>query len=241
VFPCDGFYSLVAPLPDSCLETIDTDRPHQTDTPHTVPAGHAQFESAVGALQLGGTLDGSDPKTHLALLEDNYKFGLFSRVDLQLIFKHADYVLDDAHFDAPGPLNVRVKINFLKENGAIPAMTLVPTIFVPMSHRDPLRGGALVFWGWDLPLGFELEMNAGILAQDRSPHALLVLASAITHKVVGPFSAFADVYATGFDVQLGFGALAPIGRDVQIDFGTYVGVTGAVYVATPFIGFSFRR
>lgn len=241
MLPCDATYSLVFPTPDACLETIDTDRPHQTDTPHVVPAGHSQFESAVAAAQLGGTIDKSDTRTHLALFEDAYKFGIVSRVDLQLIFKHADYVPSTAHFATPGPLEVRVKLNFLRERGVIPAMTLVPTIFVPMSASQPLRGGALVFWGWSLPLGFELEMNAGVLAQDRSPNALIVLATAITHKVIGPLSAFADVYATGFDVQLGFGALAPIGRDVQIDFGTYVGVTGATYAATPFVGFSFRR
>ena len=241
MLPCDAAYSLLSPVPDECLETIDTDRPHQTDTPHVVPAGHSQFESAIGALQLGGTIDKSDTRTHLALFENAYKFGLVSRVDLQLIFKHADYVLDTARFAAPGPLEVRVKLNFLRERGAVPAMTLVPTIFVPMISSQPLRGGALLFWGWDLPLGFELEMNAGVLVQDRAPTALVVLATALTHKIIGPLSAFADVYATGFDVQLGFGALAPIGRDVQIDFGTYVGVNGATYVATPFVGFSFRR
>src|SRR5579862_9599943 len=100
---CRGFHSLFDPLPDACLEVIDTDRPHQTDTPHVVPAGHTQVESAIAAVQLGGTLDGSDTRTHLVLLEDTYKFGLVTRVDVQLLFKHADYVLDAHRFVAPGP------------------------------------------------------------------------------------------------------------------------------------------
>src|SRR5579862_2643184 len=88
---CRGFHSLFDPLPDACLEVIDTDRPHQTDTPHVVPAGHSQFESAVGELALGGTL-GAPPgerSARVLLLDDNYKFGLVSHMDLQLLFLHA--------------------------------------------------------------------------------------------------------------------------------------------------------
>jgi hypothetical protein len=28
---CEGTFSLLHPLPEACLGTIDTDRPHQTD------------------------------------------------------------------------------------------------------------------------------------------------------------------------------------------------------------------
>jgi len=242
VLPCDGVHGLWSPLPDSCLEIIDTDRPHQTDTPHVVPAGHTQVESAIAALQLGGTRDGADPRTHLVLLEDNYKFGLATRVDVQLLFKHADYVFDANRFVAPGPLEARVKFNVLEGRGATPAVTLVPSVFVPMTSTQAFRAGALVFLGWELPGGFELELNTGVLAQPAvKPNALVVFAAAVTHRVAGPLSAFVDVYATGMDVQLGTGFLAPIGRDAQIDFGTYIGLNGAVFLATPFIGFSARR
>ena len=242
MLPCDGVHGLWSPLPDSCLEVIDTDRPHQTDTPNVVPAGHTQVESAVAALQLGGTLDGSDTRTHLVLLEDNYKFGIVTHVDFQLLFKHADWVFDAGRFVAPGPLEARVKINVLGERGAQPAVTIVPTVFVPMTSAQLLRAGALVFLGWALPGGFDLELNTGVLVQPAvKPNVLAVFAAAVTHKFVGPVSTFIDVYATGIDVQLGTGFLAPIGRDAQIDLGTYVGLNGAVFAATPFIGFSVRR
>ncbi len=242
MLPCDGVYGLWSPLPDACLEIIDTDRPHQTDTPHVVPAGHAQIESGVAELEIGGTIDGTDKRTHLVLLDDAYKFGIVSHVDLQLLFKHVDYALEGSRFVSPGPLEVRVKLNFLEEHGAAPAATLVPTIFVPFSGLQPLRAGALVFLGWSLPLGFELEANLGVLAQPSTrPTVIAVFASALTHRIVGPLSGFIDAYATGLDVQLGTGFLAPIGRDIQIDFGTYIGLNGFAYAATPFIGFSIRR
>src|SRR5580692_8523964 len=71
---CRGTHSLWAPLPDRCLGVIDTDRPHQTDTPHVVPAGHTQVESALAGVQLGGQLGASpgDRSPHLALLDDEY-------------------------------------------------------------------------------------------------------------------------------------------------------------------------
>ena len=44
-----------------------------------------------------------------------------------------------------------------------------------------------------------------------------------------------------WDIAFGTGLLLPIGRDVQIDAGTYIGVSGIEPVATPFIGMSLRR
>jgi hypothetical protein len=223
---------------------IDTDRPHQTDTPHVVPAGHTQFESAVGELQLGGTL-GAPPgqrSARLVLFDDGYKFGVVSRVDVQLLFQHAVYVPAQRHFEPPGPLSLRVKINIVEEKGAVPAVTLVPWVFLPVAPSESLRGGPLVFLGWELPAHFELEVNAGVLfGAEPKPPAAVVLASALTYTVVGEFRVFVDIYATGPDIALGTGALWAFARDMQVDLGTYIGLHGDEPVATPFLGFSIRR
>src|SRR5262249_9906642 len=143
----------------------DTDRPHQTDTPHVVPAGHTQIESAVASLQLGGNL-GAPPgqrSARLVLFDDNYKFGVVSNVDLQLLYSHAGYLPAGGRLLAPGPLEVRVKFNVVQERGAVPAVTLVPAIFLPVARSESLRAGPLVFAGWELPAHLELEANAGVL------------------------------------------------------------------------------
>jgi hypothetical protein len=241
---CRGAHSLASPLPDDCLDVIDTDRPHQTDTPHVVPAGHSQFESALGAVQLGGAVGDAarDRSAHVLLFENAYKFGLVSHVDLQLILQHAHYVPQAGHFVTPGPLSVRLKLNFIEEHGWTPAVTLVPWVFLPVSGSETLRGGPLLFWGWELPGHFELEMNAGVLfGASPKPPAALVLASALTYTVVGNFRVFVDIYATGWDIALGTGALWAFTRDMQVDLGTYVGLNGEEPVATPFVGFSIRR
>jgi len=240
---CAGTHSLWAPLPDACLEVIDTDRPHQTDTPHVVPAGHLQVESAVAALQVGGELGApsGDRNAHVVLFDDNYKVGIVSGVDLQLLFKHAEYVPAERALQPPGPLELRAKLSLVEERGWVPAITLVPWVFLPVAPSETLRGGPLVFWAWGLGR-FELEMNAGVLFGERpAPLAAGVIAAALTFTIIGNFSVFIDAYATGPDSALGTGALWAFARDMQIDLGTYIGLTGNEPVATPFLGFSIRR
>lgn len=226
------------------LDVIDTDRPHQTDTPHVIPDGRVQIESAVAAAQLGGTLGApaGERGAHLVFLEDEYKVGATPHVELELLFKHAEYLFGSQRFVPPGPLSVRAKLNLVEQDGAIPALTLVPWVFLPVAPSQPLRGGPLVFWEWELPHRLELEMNAGVLLRvaPGPATAALVLASALTWTVAGEFRVFADIYATGGDVQFGTGALWAFTRDMQIDVGTYVGVSGDEPVATPFVGFSIR-
>lgn len=241
---CGGARSIRDPLPDACLEAIDTDRPHQTDTPHVVPAGHTQVESALASLALGGALRAApgDRAPRLLLLENNYKFGLVSHFDLQISTNHAEYDFGRERLAPPGPVGVRAKFNVVEQDGWLPTTTLVPWIVVPASSSQTLRGGPHVFWGWELPHHFELEVNTGVFFNARpKPPAVLVLASALTYTIVGNLRTFIDVYATGWDVVLGTGVLWAFVRDVQIDAGTYVGLTGDVTVATPFVGLSVRR
>jgi hypothetical protein len=209
-----------------------------------IPAGHTQIESAVAAVQVGGLL-GAAPerkRPHVVLFDDNYKFGLVSGVDLEFLFKHAEYSTDSSQFLPPGPLQVRAKFSVVAENRYVPAVALVPWIFLPVDRSQPLRGGPLVFWEWELPARMELEMNAGVLFGAKpKPAAAIVLASALTYTVAGNLRVFVDIYATGWDVAFGTGALWAFNRDAQIDLGTYVGISGDEPAATPFLGFSLRR
>jgi hypothetical protein len=241
---CKGFHSLFKPLPDACLEVIDTDRPHQTDTPHVIPAGHTQYEAAVVSVPLGGTLGAPEGQrdAHLVLFDDIYKFGLFTRSELQVTFKHLDYVPGQERFASPGPLSTRMKFKLVEEHKGIPAITFVPWGFFPMAPGQALRGGGYLFWGWELGKHFEVEMNAGVLFGTKpKPPYVVVLATALTYTIASNFRVFVDIYATGYDIALGTGALWAFARDFQVDLGTYIGVNGDEPVATPFLGFSFRR
>ena len=46
---CKQWRSLLDPLPRACLDPIETDRPHLTDTAHTVDPGHFLLETELVA------------------------------------------------------------------------------------------------------------------------------------------------------------------------------------------------
>lgn len=241
---CRGPFSVWSPVPEECLDVIDTDCPHQTDTPHVVPAGHVQVESAVAEVQLGGQLGAppGDRSAHLILLDDEYTVGLVSRVAVQILFTHAAYDLGQRKLLPPGPFDVRAKFNLLEQRGLVPDLSFVPWVFLPVAPSETLRAGPYVFWAWKLPANFELEMNAGILfGANPKPRAAPVFASALTNTLFDDFGVFVDVYTTGPDAALGTGMLWAFTHDMQLDLGTYVGLHGDEPVATPFVGFSIRR
>jgi hypothetical protein len=73
------------------------------------------------------------------------------------------------------------------------------------------------------------------------PPLAVVLASALTFRPIESVGTFVDVYTTGPDTAFGTGLLWEFVRDMQLDAGTYLGIQGDQPVATPFVGFSFRR
>jgi hypothetical protein len=226
------------------LDVIDTDRPHQTDTPHVVAEGRVQAESALASAQLGGEVGATSGNrgAHLLFLDDEYRFGMAPRIELGMLFKHGEYLASQRRFAPPGPLSLRAKLNFVEGEGLIPTISLVPWVFLPFAPGQQFRGGPLFFWAWELPARLELEMNGGVLF-GATPGDLVapVLASALTWTAVGEFRVFVDIYRTGPNVQLGTGALWAFTPDMQLDMGSYIGVAGQEPVATPFLGFSIRR
>jgi len=137
---CHGTHSVWFPLPDECLGVIDTDRPHQTDTPHVVPAGHVQVESALAEVQLGGPLGAPSGAraAHVVILDDEYTLGLVSNVGLQFLFTHGAYDLGAGKLLPPGPLDVRAKFNIVHEDGWVPDVSLVPWVFLPVAPSETL-------------------------------------------------------------------------------------------------------
>ena len=184
----------------------------------------------------------NEARTKLVLLDDEYTVGLVTDVAVQVLFTHAAYDLGASKLLPPGPFDVRAKFNIIHRDGWLPDISLVPWVFLPVAPSETLRAGPYVFWAWELPAHFELEMNAGILfGANPKPRVAPVLASALTYTVVPNFGVFVDIYTTGPDAALGTGMLWAFARDMQIDLGTYVGVHGEEPVATPFLGFSIRQ
>jgi hypothetical protein len=236
---CLGLFSIVRPLPDRCLEPIDTDRPHLTESPHVVAPGHVQVESGVVGFSLR-----TNRRARLALFENLYKVGIVNRLDLELLVVHVDAEARSFALVRPTPLVGRAKIA-LHQTATMEA-TLVPIVVVPLDEGDVFELGTQVFFGWALPRGLDLEVNAGLqipLEQPADP--TFIVGSALTTNVIGPLRAFGELYGIHSVVArpqltLGAGLVLAVSRDVQLDTGLFVGLVGDTRPIVPFLGASFR-
>ena len=235
---CGGRHSLFRPLPSECLEPIDTDRPHLTDSPGVVPPGYVQLELGVFAYEVR-----RGQRNQLSFFNNLYKLGLVDRVDLELFLNHIAVEGGAPRF-ASGPVVVRSKV-------ALPSterlhVTLVPIVAIPFD-ADPGAAGAFVFLGWEPVRSVDVELNAGVtfpFAESAPP--VMVASSAVTYRVSGPVRAFGEFYtvsdpSTTAQLTFGTGVLVAIGRDTQFDAGVFTGLWGDTPTFTSFVGFSFRR
>jgi methyl-accepting chemotaxis protein len=241
---CEARYSLFQPMPEACMGPIDTDRPHQTDTPVVVDPGHFQFESSVINYDratyraAGGTL---------TLADSLYKVGLYNGLELQMF--HTALTREDGHVSVGKELTFRAKIQLWGNNRTPQGLTLVPVAIVPL-NGGRAGGGAHLFYGHELPWELDLELNAGALRQSDTAgvrHTVPVLSTALTHEVNEHFAFFGEVHlegwndsATSWDTYLDTGVIVHVTRTIQLDAAVYNGVSGGATALTTFLGFSFR-
>jgi hypothetical protein len=236
---CEATYSLFHPMPDACLGPIDTDRPHQTDTPVVVDPGHFQFESSIvdyerATYKTAGTL---------SLADNAYKVGLYDGVELQLF--HTALTHEAGKTSVGKDLTFRAKLQLWGNNRTEQGLTLVPVLAVPLTGGAVAWGGHL-FYGRELPWELDLELNAGAIRQadvDRR-RTVPILSSALTHSFNEHFAVFGEVHLerwAAWDTYLDGGVIVHVTRSIQLDAAVYNGVTGNAQALTAFLGFSFRR
>lgn len=248
---CKQDFTVFRKVPEPCLGAIDTDRPHKTDTPHLVPAGHVQVELGVVEYEID-KVSASDPA--LVLFNNIYKIGLTDRVDLQLLHAPGSYSVRAKRFEPSTQMMLRSKINVVGGKGGQGdvSVSLVPAVITPLRSGTRFELGGFVFFGAELPFDLDLEVNVGAFSETDSEtgkrHAAPVVTTALTRRVFGPISVFAELYhdtttrdLRAWNATFDTGLLVLAGRDVQLDFGAYVGLYGAVPALTPFVGLSARR
>ena len=75
---CERRFTVLSPMPASCLEPIETDRPDKTDTVATVPAGHAQVEVGIAEYEIERVAGASD--NNLTIGNNIYKLGIADKL-----------------------------------------------------------------------------------------------------------------------------------------------------------------
>lgn len=248
---CQQRRSLLDPLPRACLDPIETDRPHLTDTAHTVDPGHFLLETELVAYAGSRQGEQARPRTLGAMLM-LAKLGLLTGVDLQLGYDAFSLSWANGSHDlsAGDELFLRLKVNLFGGNHGRMSLTVAPVFQVSL-RGDGLDAGGIALFGADLPAELELELNLSLLSQRDSGGAnrfTVIPALALTRELLPRLALFGEVYAETWRARgetqwLGIfasGLLYQLAHDWQLDGGVRVGLNDRAPPYELFLGLSFR-
>jgi hypothetical protein len=246
---CSGSYSLFNPEPRSCIGPLDTDRPHLTDTPHTIPPGHFQLETELVSFGTSGR-DADAVPASLGLMSFLFKVGLVPGVDFQVGYGGVSFEEGASGWSAhhAPSVYVRAKLNLFGYDAPI-GLTFAPILLVPTSSRGSVQGGASLLFGAELPKEFDLEVNIVVVTEPGDgdgPRWVFAPSAALTRPIYGPLSAFVETYhelrygsPNPFTWLGNAGLLLRLGPSMQLDAGVRIGLYGPQHPVSSFLGFSF--
>jgi len=254
-------YSLTNRTPAAQLRELTTDRPDLTESPYTVDAGWWQLEMDLASFtDTRDTLDGANTKTtSLSYANVNIKVGLTNNIDLQTVFstytveRDTDYVAGTHDkLSGFGDITSRLKINFWGNDGGKTAFGLMPFIKWPTNQHHlgnhSVEGGLIVPLAVSLPAGWDMgvmtEFDVVRNPVDDGYRVDWVNSITFGHDIAGNLGGYvelASVLTKGpdiatFDCGLTYG----IGKNVQVDCGANIGLTGAADDLNVFAGLSVR-
>jgi len=230
------------------LRPLSTDRPDVTESPNTVDAGHFQLEA-----ELARVSDDEALRSY-GFGHTNLKVGLAHFWDFQLVVESLVGVeVDDGYDWGFGDVTFRTKLNLFGNDGG-PALALMPWTKVPTAGsrgNDKVEGGLMLPFGVELPWEFE----AGLMVEgdwmaneaDDDYHLELLTSATVGHTLVGPLSAFAEVFGVystepdaSYALAVDFGFTVDIDGWLQPDAGIALGLTEAAEDYAVFAGLSLK-
>lgn len=251
-------YHLFNPTPESEMRGFNTDRPSKTETPFTVDAGHFQLESDLLNFTEDRDRSSHSRSSTLNVFNNNYKFGLTDNSDLQIIV--GSYVesrttgRDAGEQKGFGDSVVRYKQNLYGNNGGASALTIMPYVKVPTAgaglSNDRTEGGLVMPFRVNLPkefgLGVQVQVDHLRRSDDKGWQTDYALSAMLDRKLIGNLNWFAELWSkssdnalegakTTFDLGLTYKAT----ERIQLDTGTFIGLTPAADDFNTFLGLSF--
>jgi hypothetical protein len=261
--PDKSGYHLFNPTPRDQMREMSTDRPDKTESPYTVDAGHFQVESEVNLARDRDTSGGADTRADAwAVGPVNLKVGLFNDVDLQVILEPWIHLRTEdriagitTHQSGFGDITVRLKKNFVGNDGGRTAFGMMPYVKLPTNQddlgNDAVEGGVIVPLAVQLPC----DVSMGVMTQvdflrndlNLGYHAAFVNTITFGRDIVGNLAGyvefFSEVSTEDNEDWVGtfdFGFTYALTEDLQLDAGLNVGVTDPALDWNPFLGISWR-
>jgi Putative MetA-pathway of phenol degradation len=262
--PDKSGYTLFNPTPRNLWRAYNTDRPSKTDSPFTIDAGAFQIETDV----VNCTLDRNNPD-HLSLKlqtllvgQTNFKIGLTNWMDIEIFPQgYVEKRLSGAAFGPAkkisgfGDTTVRLKVNFLGNDGGDFALGLVLSLKVPTNTAQ--LGNKLFDFGIGLPFNYNLPAGFVLFGQTRidlpkveghsGRNIVWSNPIGVSRTIVGKLSGYAEFYsAVNSQRNLPWVGTADVGLiylvtpNFSVDVNAFFGLTRSADDLTVFTGFGYR-
>jgi hypothetical protein len=259
--PDKSHYTIFNPTPVDLRRPYNTDRPSKTDSPFTIDAGVFQIESDVA----NWTLDEENhvrTRTWIVAGPANFKLGLTNWMDLQIFPQfYVNTRTSGPGFGKPteqdgfGDTTVRLKINFLGNDGGKLVIGFVSSLKIPTNTDH--TGNHVWEPGFGLPVNYSLpwaftlfgQTRIDILDQPGSSNMRVQWQNPIglSRTIIGNLSGYVEFYdavSTGCHQSwvgtLDAGLIYQVSPNFSVDINSFFGLTDSAPDYNVFIGFGRR-
>jgi len=265
-----GVFNLFNPTPAQYLRAMDTDGPGSTESPYTVDAGHFQIEMTLAGYTYDReSFNGVTERVEAwSIAPMNLKIGLLNQLDAQLLLEPYTALherVDRSGGTQPGSrtttlrgfgdTTVRLKYNFWGNDGGRTAFAATPYVKFPTSQEDignrEIEGGLVLPLAVELPRAFYLGVTTrfdAVRDKDESGyHPEFLNSIALGHKLFGNLFGYVEFFSavsTERDSEwmgtFDTGVIYEVTRNVQLNTGVNIGVTGSADDWNAFLGLAWR-
>lgn len=258
--PDKSQYTLFNPTPIDLRRAYNTDRPSKTDSPFTIDAGVFQVESDVANLTVD--VENRVRVRTWIIGNTNFKLGLTNWMDVQIFPQlYVNTRTSGPGFGKPleqdgfGDTTVRLKINFLGNDGGKLIIGFVSSLKIPTNTGH--TGNHVWEPGFGLPVNYSLPAGFTLFAQTRidildqpgsgSMRVQWQNPIGLSRTIVGNLSGYVEFYdavSTGahqpwigtFDT----GLIYQVTPNFSVDVNSFFGLTDSAPDYNGFIGFGRR-
>jgi hypothetical protein len=262
--PDKSSYTIFNPTPVKLYRAFNADRPSKADSPFTIDAGAFQIESDV----VNYTVDRNNPdraaiKVQTLLIgQTNFKIGLTNWMDFEVFPQgYVEKRLSGRDYGPTqtisgfGDTTVRLKINFIGNDGGAFALGFVASLKLPTNTAH--LGNKLFDAGFGLPFNYTLPAGFTLFGQTRidfpkvegrsGRNALWSNPIGVSRTIVGNLSGYAEFYSavssqrgTPWVGTADVGLIYQITPNFSVDVNAFFGLTRSADDLNVFTGFAYR-
>jgi hypothetical protein len=225
-------------------QSLEADRPDQTETPAIVPVGMFQVEN-------GFTFQKNEAKSYTNSLPSTlWKFGINPKIELRLITEFVSKKNKDTITVGLLPIYVGFKINICAENGIIPKTSLIAHVLMPKVASKNYQAQ------WYMPKfrftmqhtltdKITLGYNLGCEWDGDSAQATFIYTLTTGYSITQKLGLYTELFGFSPSKEIAYhsfdgGFTYLINNNFMVDLSSSIGITDNAPKHYMALGFSFR-